>query len=183
MHLVRFHCKNSYLNCRDILNHCENAVRWRKLTHLWYLTEGFLVYLNVIRKAKLRSAKRKGDWCRNEPHSIWKLSLVFRSQEGYQLKETHRKARARTARLRISIQDLPNRKEKCLPLECADVERNKRQINPWMLQRWLKISSHTCTISKTYLIFPWLAFITSVAQTSFREKMWRKECVRCWDMG
>jgi len=50
--------------------------------------------------------------------------------KGLRVKETYQKASARRARLRISIQDLPNRKENYLPLDCADVDRNKRQINP-----------------------------------------------------
>jgi len=60
---------------------------------------------------------------------------VFQSLKGYQLKEAHQKASARAARLRFSIQDLPNRKEKYLPLECKDVERNKREINPSKFER------------------------------------------------
>lgn len=125
----------------------------------------------------------EGETSNNEPHSLWQVSLVFQSLKGYQFKEAHQKASVRAARLWISIHDLPNRKEKYLPLECKDVERSKREINPSMFERWLKISSPTYTVSKTYLIFPWLAFITPVSQTSFRERMWRKECVRGWDMG
>jgi hypothetical protein len=55
---------------------------------------------------------------------------LFQSQEGYQLKEAHRKASAWTERLWVSILDLPAKTENNLPFDCEDVERIKREIIP-----------------------------------------------------
>jgi hypothetical protein len=56
--------------------------------------------------------------------------LVFQSQEAYQLKEAHRKTSAWTEMLWVSMEDIPNRKEKNLSFDSENVERNKREIIP-----------------------------------------------------
>jgi hypothetical protein len=82
------------------------------------------------------------------------------------------------------MEDIPNRKEKNLSFDSENVERNKREIIPWIFERWLKISTSKYTVSQTYLVFQWRALTTSVSQISFRlKKMWRKKCVRVWGMG